>query len=209
MPKSIDKFTNERNDILQKILNIQEITEKNKMFSLKELDENNDKQNNIITLEANIKKYFLCSRWTYFSNKNREFKHNYLSLIKAIMKDMNVKMASSTLMNVLDIHNINKLSKDITKNFNNTINNNWLNENIETIKKTFDIRTKKYNDLTYYNIYLLMITILKNLFDIKLFMRKETQINKVKHIYYIIDDMILNNHKSIITKLCSHIDFID
>ena len=28
MPKSIDKFTNERNDILQKILNILEITEK-------------------------------------------------------------------------------------------------------------------------------------------------------------------------------------
>lgn len=68
------------------------------MFSLKELDENNDKQNNIIALEANIKKYFLCSRWTYFSNKNREFKRNYLSLIKAIMKDMNVKMASSTLV---------------------------------------------------------------------------------------------------------------
>ena len=33
MPKSIDKFTNERNDVLQKILNILEITEKNKMFS--------------------------------------------------------------------------------------------------------------------------------------------------------------------------------
>lgn len=77
-------------------------------------------------------------------------------------------------MIVLDIHNINKLSKDITKNFNNTINNNWLNENIETIKKTFDIRTKKYNDLTYYNIYLLMITILKNLFDIKLFEKRNT-----------------------------------
>ena len=98
MPKSIDKFTNERNDILQKILNILEITEKNKMFSLKELDENNDKQNNIIALEDNIKKYFLCSRWTYFSNKNRKFKRNYLSLIKAIMKDMNVKMTSYTLV---------------------------------------------------------------------------------------------------------------
>ena len=73
MPKSIDKFTNERNEVLQQILNILEITEKNKMFSLKELDENNDKQNNIIALEVDIKKYFLCSRWTYFSNKNREF----------------------------------------------------------------------------------------------------------------------------------------
>lgn len=30
-------------------------------------------------------------------------------------------------MTGLYIHNINKLSKDITKNFNNTINNNWLN----------------------------------------------------------------------------------
>lgn len=36
MPKSIDKFTNKQNDILQKILNILENTEKNKMFSLKE-----------------------------------------------------------------------------------------------------------------------------------------------------------------------------
>jgi hypothetical protein len=98
MPKSIDKFTNERNEVLQQILNILEITEKNKMFSLKELDENNDKQNNIIALEVDIKKYFLCSRWTYFSNKNREFKRNYLSLIKAIMKAMDVKMVASTLV---------------------------------------------------------------------------------------------------------------
>ena len=34
-------------------------------------------------------------------------------------------------MNILDIYNINKLSKDITNNFNNIINNNWLNENKE------------------------------------------------------------------------------
>jgi hypothetical protein len=98
MPKSIEKFTNERNDVLQKILNILEITEKNKMFSLKELDDNIDKQKTIIALETEIKKYFLCSRWTYFSNKNREFKRNYLSLIKSIMKDMNIKMLPSTLV---------------------------------------------------------------------------------------------------------------
>lgn len=113
------------------------------------------------------------------------------------------------LMVILDIHDINNLLKDITKNFNNTINNNWLNDNIEIIKKTFDIKTKKYNNLTYYNIYLMLITILKNLFDIKLFIRKEIQINNVKHIYYIINNMILNNHKTIITKLSNYINFID
>ena len=105
------------------------------------------------------------------------------------------------LMVILDIHDINNLLKDIT--------NNWLNDNIEIIKKTFDIKTKKYNNLTYYNIYLMLITILKNLFDIKLFIRKEIQINNVKHIYYIINNMILNNHKTIITKLSNYINFID
>jgi predicted RNA-binding protein with RPS1 domain len=98
MPKNINKYTNERKEILQKILNILEITDKNNILSLKELDENNKKQKNIIDLEPDIKKYFLCSRWTYFSNKNRQFKRNYLSLIKAIMKDMNIKMVSSTLV---------------------------------------------------------------------------------------------------------------
>jgi len=102
MPKSIDKYTNERKDILQKIFNILEISDNNKTFSLKKLDEDENKQNSIIELENNIKKYFLCSRWTYFSNKNREFKRSYLSLIKAIMKDLDVKMTSSTLIKKID-----------------------------------------------------------------------------------------------------------
>jgi hypothetical protein len=102
MPKSIDKYTNERKDILQKIFNILEISDNNKTFSLKKLDEDENKQNSIIELENDIKKYFLCSRWTYFSNKNREFKRSYLSLIKAIMKDLDVKMTSSTLIKKID-----------------------------------------------------------------------------------------------------------
>ena len=52
------------------------------------------------------------------------------------------------------------LNKDLTKNFNNIIDDEWIKDNINIIKKTFNIRTNKYNDLTYY-IYLLMITILK------------------------------------------------
>ena len=98
MPKNINNYTNERNIVLQKMYNIIEINDNNKMFSLKELVENIDKQNKIIELEIEIKKYFLCSRWTYFSNKKREFKRNYLSLIKAIIKDMNIKMITSTLV---------------------------------------------------------------------------------------------------------------
>jgi hypothetical protein len=102
MPKSIKKYENERKEILQKIFNILEITDDNKMVSLKKLDGDENKQNSIIELEPDIKKYFLCSRWTYFCNKNRDIKRGYLSLIKAIMKNLNVKMTSSTLIKKID-----------------------------------------------------------------------------------------------------------
>jgi hypothetical protein len=46
------------------------------------------------------------------------------------------------LMNVLGIHSLNDFNKEVSQKFNTDIKNNWLDENIETIKKTFDIRTK-------------------------------------------------------------------
>ena len=101
MPKSIEKYTIERKEILDKLLNILEISETNNMFSLKKLDGDDVKIKRIMDLEGDIKKHFLCSRWTYFSNKKREFKRVYLSLIKAILKDMNVTMTPSTLIKKL------------------------------------------------------------------------------------------------------------
>jgi hypothetical protein len=98
MPKLIKNFTKEREELLQKMFYILEINQTNKILSLKKLDEDEDKQNKIINLTDDIKKYFVCSKWTYFSNKKREFKRLYLSLIKSVMKEMNVKMTSSTTL---------------------------------------------------------------------------------------------------------------
>ena len=67
----------------------------------------------------------------------------------------------------------------IKDKFNAKITNEWLTENIKIIKKTFEIRAKKYDNFNYYNMYMLLIAILKNLFDINLFIRKECQINKI------------------------------
>jgi hypothetical protein len=107
MPKTIDQFTNERKEVVQKIFNILEITPINKMISLKKLDEDNEKQNKIIELETDVQKYFISSQWNYFKNKNRDFfKRRYLSLIKAVMKDMNVKMVSSVINRKIDDGNI-------------------------------------------------------------------------------------------------------
>ena len=102
MPKTIDQFDNERKEILNKILKILEITDVNKMISLKKLDEDIDKQNKILELVPDIKKYFICSKWNFFINKKRESNRNHVSLLKSIMKDMNINMISTVIMKKID-----------------------------------------------------------------------------------------------------------
>jgi len=104
------------------------------------------------------------------------------------------------LMNVLKIKDLHSLDKKVVKNFSKKLDNKWLNENIGTIKKLFDIRTDKYDDYTYYNIYLLMITILKNLFDGHLFIRKIIKINNINYSYFIFNEDVLSEHVLIIQK---------
>lgn len=105
-----------------------------------------------------------------------------------------IKIAKE-LLYVLDIYKIEKLSKDVTKHFkDDKVDSTWLSENIDTIKKTFEIRTNKYDDLSYYNIYLLLITILKNLFDEKILIQKRIQIDNNKYNYYEINKEILEQH---------------
>jgi hypothetical protein len=93
MPKTVEKFINERKEIVNKMLNILEISETKKVISSKELENDKNKQNKIIELETEIQKYFICSTWTCVA-KN-DVKRFYLSLIKYLMKDMNYNMISS------------------------------------------------------------------------------------------------------------------
>ena len=89
MPKNILKYTNERNIILQKIFNILNICDTNKIFSLKEVDYNFEMQKQIYELESEIKKYFYTSHWTCFVKPT---KRKWLSIIKYIFKHTNVRL---------------------------------------------------------------------------------------------------------------------
>jgi hypothetical protein len=102
MPKKIQQYTSERQSLVNKMLKILEINETNNILSLKKLDEDQQKQQQIINLIDDIKQYFICSSWTFFSNKKRKIKRLYLSLIKSVMKEMNVQMISSTRLNKTD-----------------------------------------------------------------------------------------------------------
>ena len=112
-------------------------------------------------------------------------------------------------MNLLGIQNLNSLDKSISNKFTKTITNEWLTTNITTIKKTFDIRTVKYEDFNYHNIYILLITILKNLFDNNLFIRREKQIKKAKYIWYELDTKNFNDHLNLIIKFNNNWNVID
>lgn len=90
MPKKVENYEEERKQVLQKLLDILGITDTNKMFSLKELDSNQQKQNDILALESDIKKYFNYGNWTCFK---KPCKRRFLSLAKYVMKDCNIELS--------------------------------------------------------------------------------------------------------------------
>jgi hypothetical protein len=112
-------------------------------------------------------------------------------------------------MKCLGIESLDNLTKDITKNFGQEVESIWLNENMDTIKKVFDIRGKKYCDLNFYTIYQLLTTILKNLFDDELFDYKRVKIKKRDFYYYQFNKNIMDFHKKIFDTVPDNINFID
>ena len=92
MPKVVDKYTKERQELLDKMFSILGINENNNKFLLHELDNDEKKQQDILNLEPEIKKYFICSKWNCF--KDPEIKRKYLSFIKNVFKTMNYEVIS-------------------------------------------------------------------------------------------------------------------
>ena len=85
--KLSEKFQNEREDICNKIISILELKEDN-FFLLCELDEDIEKQNKILELKEEIKKYFACSTISSFK-PNFECKRPYLNIIRSILRKQN------------------------------------------------------------------------------------------------------------------------
>jgi hypothetical protein len=101
MPKNSKNnlYKNEQEAIKDKILNLLKIDTEKKYFILYELDNDINKQNEILSLENDCDKYFATSRWTYFMNK-REGKINdrpYLLLIRNILSACDVDFISKTI----------------------------------------------------------------------------------------------------------------
>ena len=85
--KLSEKYQKEREDVCNKIINILNLTEDN-TFLLCDLDNDIEKQNKILELKEEIKKYFACSTISSFK-PNFECKRPYLNIIRSILKKQN------------------------------------------------------------------------------------------------------------------------
>lgn len=93
-PKN-EKYAQERKVVLNRLLNIININEKNNVFFIDELENDEGKKKQILELVDDIKQYFSYCSWVYFSKT--DVPHPCTSLVKSILKDMNIKSNSVSI----------------------------------------------------------------------------------------------------------------
>ena len=93
---SVDRLTSNKEQIetiKNKLIDILGLTPTNNSIVLQLFDKEVEKQQQILAMEDDIKKYFTASNWSYFKNKrsNTAMERPYLNLIRGICKDCNIK----------------------------------------------------------------------------------------------------------------------
>jgi len=173
-------------------------------------DNLNDLERRIVTDDKTLEKHFNLRLLLNNNIDDKLVESITQNLFIESLKNKHIKIKiCKELMNLLGIQNLNSLDKSISNKFTKTITNEWLTTNITTIKKTFDIRTVKYEDFNYHNIYLLLITIFKNLFDNNLFIRRTIKKKYIQYIWYEIDTKNLNDHLNLIIKFNNNWNIVD
>jgi hypothetical protein len=94
IPKSI-KYEKERKEILNKIINILGMSDSDMKFYLWDLDNNLEKQTQIMDLKDDISKYFTSKTSSVFRKADDETKRSYLSLLKVVFKEMGYEIIVS------------------------------------------------------------------------------------------------------------------
>jgi len=131
---------------------------------------------------------------------------------------MQIEISNSNLMKIIYIRKINRVlgiqeliiynhEKD-SKNFKNKIEDKWLLENIETIKKVFRIRGKEYIDFNkeegYKRLYDLSIVLIKNLCGSEIIDKKKKDIivnkERIQKIEFNLNNPLFKDHIEILLK---------
>lgn len=92
-PAKKDKYDVERQQVIERLDTIIGITDSNKLFYLYDLDNDVDKQNQILALEDEVKRVFRAGNWNVFAKEVKTRK--YLSLLRAVYRDMGYSLMST------------------------------------------------------------------------------------------------------------------
>lgn len=91
--KLSDKYQNEREEICNKLIEILQLDENNN-FLLYDLEEDTNKQQNILEMKEEIKKYFAVSCISSFK-PNFKCKRPYLNIVRSILRQQNYTFKGS------------------------------------------------------------------------------------------------------------------
>lgn len=91
-PNKCSLYINERKDVLDRLLKILNVTKDCNIFYIDDLKDDLDRQKQILDLEEDVKHYFRCGAWGYFTKPN--ISQPYLSFAKSILKDMNISFSA-------------------------------------------------------------------------------------------------------------------
>ncbi len=87
-----DLYKKEQEEILNKINTILGISKDNNTIYLYDIENDNNKKEQILGLSDDVKKYFKTSNWAFY--KDDECKGNHVLLCKSIYKDMGYQILS-------------------------------------------------------------------------------------------------------------------
>jgi len=87
-------FVVERKKIIDKLSEIIKLEENNNVVVYDDLVENMELKEYIIENVDNIKKYYTCSKWGYFTCQHHGYEKDEVTLMRAIYKDDGYKIAS-------------------------------------------------------------------------------------------------------------------
>lgn len=93
--KKEDKYESDRRVVLQKVLNILQLSKNKDIIFMESITDNQKKQ--ILELDKDVKKYFNYVRWSYFGATKPD--DAYLSLAKSIMKDLGLNCSHFIIKN--------------------------------------------------------------------------------------------------------------
>ena len=186
------------NDQLNENINLKKINKKKKMndyiIEILKLDKSNltEQQLELVTNETKIKQFF---NYQLLIDNNLIYKIKDLIKDNLILESINNRYSKILLcknfMHNLEIYKLEDLNKDISKKFTSKINNLWINDNLEYIKKVFRKTPRKYLKNCYYKNYIFLISIIKQLFG-NIIIKKKVKINKKEYYYYIFNNIYIN-----------------